>query len=87
MVADTARLRKTEETTPGEWWKEGHKKGHIIINRYEMDPDKEREKTASQVGRPQGKCRHRHRDSAQEESNGGEMHTQNTNQNGMEHIS
>lgn len=42
MVADTARLRKAEETNPADWWRDRHKKGHMIMNRYETDPNKEK---------------------------------------------
>ena len=59
LVADTARLRKAEETTPAELWKERHRKGHKIMGRYEVDPNRERQKLLAQVGRPRGKGRHR----------------------------
>ena len=42
IVADTARLRKAEGTTPVELWKERHKQGHMMMSRYEMNPNQER---------------------------------------------
>ena len=35
---------KSKETTPGDWWKVRLKPGHLITNKYEMNPNKERQK-------------------------------------------
>ena len=65
-VENTARLRKSKETTPAEWWRERHKKGHITIDRYEMDHTK-KDTWQGQTQKHQGH-------SEQEASNDGETH-------------
>ena len=42
MVADTARLTKTEQRTPAEWVEKKDAKKIIIMKGYELDPNKER---------------------------------------------
>ena len=90
MVADTARLRKTEETTPAEWWQKRHRKRTRNNEQVpHVDPDKERKNwytggQASWQGQAQTQRHQGH--SEQEVSNGGATHRQNTNQNGTEYI-
>ena len=74
------RLREAEETTPAEWWKERHKKRHMVVNRYEMERKKLPHRWAGHVARA---------DTDTEASralrtrgyNGGEVHTQHTRHN------
>ena len=48
-------------TTPAEWWKGRHKKkGHVIMNMYEMDPHVEKKLFYTGVDRPHGKGKYRH---------------------------
>ena len=88
-MADTARLRKAEETAPAEWWKERHKKkGDMTMNRYEVDPNKEKKllhRFAGHMGRTDTDTEaSRALNSEQEARNGGETQKQNTNQNRTE---
>ena len=39
-----SKIRKGEETTPQAWRKGRHQKGNVIMNKYGMDPNKERRK-------------------------------------------